>query len=174
MGIQIVKGLNYKKSIHKYVLDKNYFTERTAISLENVLSSEDSSNIFAVVEAYLTRASVVLYSYIYSSNPYHKDYLEYRLCHERKLAETIREALLELVNYWVLNGIDSTILNPILNIDVQRSAPVLTEEQLKTAAIPLSVKNILAPASLNVIWLNEIHDPKIFLEYEAEEALLGE
>lgn len=173
MSIQTLKGLNYKKSIHKYVLDKDYFSERTSVTLENVLSSEDSGNIFAVVEAYLTRASIVLYSYIYSLNPDNKDYLEYRLCHEKKLVEMIREALIEMVNYWVLNGIDATIINPILNIDVQRTAPVLTKEQLELAQIPLSVKNILSSGKFGIRWI-EKYDPKIFDEYEIEESLLGE
>lgn len=171
--IQVIDGLNYKKSIHKYVLDKDYYTLRSSTTLEEVLNAEGSANIFAVVESYLTRASVVLYSYIYSLNPGNQRYLEYRLCHEKWLGEIIREALIEMVNYWVLNGIDASILNPILNIDVQRTAPVLTEEQLKTAQVPLSVENILAPGKFEKRWI-ERYDPKIFEEYAREEELIKE
>lgn len=173
MAIQQIIGLTYKKSIHKYVLDRDYFTERSAIVLEDALTADGSTNIDAVIEAYLTRASVVLYSYIYSLNPGNQRYLEYRLCHEKWLAEMIREALIEMVNYWVLNGVDASILNPILNIDVQRTAPVLTEEQLKTAQIPLSVENILAPGKFEKRWI-ERYDPEIFNTYELEEELIKE
>lgn len=173
MAIQTVLGLNYKKSIHKYVLDKDYYTQRSGITLEEALTADGASNIYAVVEAYLTRASVVLYSYIYSLNPGNQRYLEYRLCHEKYLAEMIREALIEMVNYWVLNGVDASILNPILNIDVQRTAPVLTEEQLKTAQVPLSVENILAPGKFSKRWI-EKYDPNIFNVYELEEELMKE
>lgn len=171
MAIQTVIGLNYKKSIHKYVLDKDYYTERSAIVLEDALTADGSTSIDAVVEAYLTRASVVLYSYIYSLNPGNQRYLEYRLCHEKWLAEMIREALIEMVNYWILNGVDASVLNPILNIDVQRTAPVLTEEQLKTAQVPLSVENILAPGKFEKRWI-EVYNPEIFEIYEKEESRL--
>lgn len=171
MAIIRLEGLEYDKDIHGYILDKNYFTIRTAMTLEDILDDDNSSGIDAVVEAYLKRASVILYDYIYS---FSKDieYTQYRLCHEEMLVNTIREALIEQVNYWVLNGLDSNILNPILNIDVTRSAPVLTTEQLEAAAIPLSVRRKIKNAKLTKQWAKELYDPKILEEYKAEEAAL--
>ena len=63
-----IEGINYDKNLHMYILDKDYYTTRTSTTLEEVLRCDNASNINAVVNSYLTRASVVLYSYIYKSN----------------------------------------------------------------------------------------------------------
>lgn len=174
MAITTIPGTNYKKSLHLYVLDKDYYTERTATVLEDVLRSDNATNIDAVVRAYLIRASVTLYDYIYSFNPKFKKYIQYLLCHNQDYAECIRECLIDMVNYWALNGLDATILNPVLNVDVQRTAPVLSHENLVEASIPLSVRNKIHNEKLDTKWKNMKYDEGIFEIYAKEEELLKE
>lgn len=152
MIINEINGLNYDADLHMYILDKNYFTMRTAISLEAVLKQGSSSNITAVVNSYLTRASTVLYNTIFSFNPGSKLELRYLIATERELGETIRESLIELVNYWIVNGLDSSIINPIVNLDVERTVPTISQDILKSAVLPESVKEMFHSEGLDVNW----------------------
>lgn len=124
-----LKGLTYSKDIHGYLLQKDYYTLRTAVSLEDVLTADNATNIDAVVNAYLYRASITFYDYVYSFNSRYKRYIQYQLCHEKDMVELVRECLLDIVNYWTVNGLDSSILNPILNVDVERSVPVVNQDR---------------------------------------------
>lgn len=170
MAIKTTIGLNYNKEFHYYILDRDYYTERTATNLEEVLRSDNSTSIDTVVTAFLQRASTTLYDYMYSFNPRFKKYLQYEFCHEDEYVVMIRECLLDMVNYWVLNGLDPTMMNPILNTNVENNVPFLTEEQMKEASIPVSVKLKIKDEGLTIRWGNIDFDDNIFEEYAEEES----
>jgi len=174
MSIATVKGLDYKKSLHEYVLQRDYVTERLAISLESVLNADNATNIDAVVNAFLVRCSNVLYQYIYTFNPHLKKYMQYELCHKQDWAEEIRECLLDMVLYHTLNGLDSTILNPLLNVNPDSRVPVLTLQQLQEAAIPVGVRQRIHGMKWDITWGNVIFDESLFDEYAREELLMKE
>jgi len=174
MAIQTIYGMDYKKSLHLYVLQRDYVSERLAITLEDVLSDDNSTGIDAVVKAFLTRCSTVLYDYIYSFNPKFKKYKQYMLCHNKEWAEAVREMLLDMVMYHVLNGLDSTILNPLLNTSPESRVPVLTDEQIRQAAIPEGVKQKVKNMGWNIVWYNFNFDEKLLDDYANEELLIAE
>ena len=97
-----LQGLHYDTTIHGYILDADYYTSMTAVSLADVLTADNATNIDAVISAYLRRASMVLYEYILSFNPRHRRAIQYMLSHNEDSVSMIRECLVELVNYWTL------------------------------------------------------------------------
>lgn len=174
MAIIKIDGLSYNSAIHGYILDRDYYTKISATNLEDILTADNATSIDAVVNSYLRRASKVFYEYVLSFNPKYRRYIQYQLCHDRDMVELVRDCLVEMVNYWALNGLDTTMLNPILNVDVERSVPVISQNDLKASAIPLSVKDMVANARLNVRWHTIQYDTIILEEYSEEEALYQE
>lgn len=165
-----LQGLHYDTTIHGYILDADYYTSMTAVSLADVLTADNATNIDAVITAYLRRASMVLYEYILSFNPRHRRAIQYMLSHDKASVSMIRECLVELVNYWTLNGIDTTITNPILNVDVERSVPVISQADLSASAMPLSVKTMIRNHGYTTRWKNISINDTLLKSYDNEEA----
>ena len=174
MAIRIQPGMTYNAVIHGYILDKDYYTQMSATNLEDILTADNATSIDAVVNSYLFRASSTLYDYILSFNPRYRKYIQYQLCHDKEFVETIQLCLVDMVNYWVLNGLDTGILNPILNVDVERSVPVISQADMEASLIPLSVKKKIHNLGLDIKW-NSIHyDDAILDTYDAEELIYKE
>lgn len=162
-----LEGLVFDKENRRYVLDRDYYTTTTATTLEEVLTADNSTNIDAVVTAYLKRASQLVYDYIYSFTDY-PEIREWELCHINKYVRLLRDCLVEQVNYMVLNGLDTSILNGIVTLNTQRQVPYIDQDKLEESIIPVSIKRKVKTAGLTTKWGNEKFDYRLLEQFERE------
>lgn len=115
--------MTYDINSHRYVPTAEGFNQVYGINLFDELSSNTNSSAF--VHGFLYRASLILYNYIYEYAQ-NKDEREYTLSLQKN-RQCIKEALYELIYFWLINKYDPTIM---------------TNEKWENL-VPYSVKHIL-------------------------------
>lgn len=135
----------YDMNTHRYVLKPEYFRDTYSIELIEQIDTSGSINARQAVEGLLKRASSILYNYIYQHNQFQKDYLEYRLVkYGSQYREALKEAMGELVYYWLTNNADLTIQSGV-NVEAGK---IFTKRDIAQNTIPHSSENILMTAGV--------------------------
>lgn len=132
----------YNKSLHRYVLTQSGVRQGLNIDLTSVLNTSDVADKANAAERFLDRVSMIVYSWIYSVNPF-------RFRTERELALNgdirpfIFAAMKEQVLY-ILNNGDFSALSGV-NID---TGLAIDESRKRSAMVAPLAKDILIDAGI--------------------------
>ena len=129
--------MTYNERAHRYVLTEECVLEDLNIDLKAVLNTSDVADIANAADRFLDRISIVIYTWIYSVNPF-------RFRAERDLALNVNvrpflyEAMKEQVLY-VLNNGDLSALSGV-NVD---TGMTVDERRKRSAMVAPLAKDIL-------------------------------
>jgi hypothetical protein len=159
--------MNYDLERHRYILKPEAVRDLYAIELIQALDTSGSISARKTVEALLNRASSTIYNFIYTKHPNEVEYWTYRLVKHPEYRTVIKDAMAELVYYWLTNNNDLSIQSGI-SIDagklfdridsLRNTVPVSVEQMLYNAGItfrartPYDGEYVADKANKGVTW----------------------
>ena len=151
----------YNTKTHRYILNQGHVLTDMNIDLSTALNTSDSADVANAAEKFLDRVSMLIYSWIYSVNPF-------RFRTERELAlnenyrPIIRDAMKEQVLYILNNGDLSAVSG--VNVD---SGITIDQRRLLSARISPAAKDILVNADIVKAFV-PMHEREIVPNYTGE------
>lgn len=92
------EAMNYDITLHRYVLNNDYVLNELGIDLLRDLNAQEDPKRSSIVARHLKRASLLIYSFIYSFARIDiKDYVEFMLAKREDWREPIQQALEEQI-----------------------------------------------------------------------------
>ena len=129
--------MTYSTQTHRYTLTEGYVLDQTGISLNAVLNPGNMSQPQKVAQLFLEEISKDIYKFIYAQSN-ENDKQEYLLAKHPELRKIIREAMLQQVLYYQVNG--RLRLYSGVNL---KTGQILDPKQLQQAGISPSAKDEL-------------------------------